>query len=211
MFVTHIDVFSAHTDHSDPAGEEVAHYRQMLGHLNDLGAALAETLQRQALAVAADAAPGDPEALAAVQDAAVVFERVFRGVRRGIALAQRLAEPVAPGRAVGVRNELERVRDEINRYDGLGQVPDTLLNRSLELEREAADGPDDPWQRPVRTIVAEICRDLGLAAPLADGTDAAAADGSAAMAAAPDGADLAVVVRGIMTDLRRAGPARGGG
>ena len=119
-----------------------------------VGAALLDKIEAQASAQAA-ADPAAPLS-APVRD----FERVARTIRRTILLQQKLDQPVRT-RTAGRRAVLRAVEDAIHRHaDGDDTLHAELLDRldRPELAEELDDG------RPVAAIIADIIRDLGLAA-----------------------------------------------
>ena len=161
------------TSLTDP-GQQAAdahHYREVLHDLIGMGTALARRLHDQAIAPAprpapAPAAPSPAPDLIAL---ATAFDRIARAVRRSIALARTLAQPIAPAqdpaahRAAARKRILREVEDAIQRRHHEG---DTAEDLNAEL-RDRLDGPDlddDLATRPTPDIIAEICRDLGLAA-----------------------------------------------
>ena len=155
---------------SDDAAAQQAgdapYYRRVLHELIDMGADMARLVHREAARLEADAAPDRPGA-ETVPGLAVAFDRITRAVRRTIGLAQRLdqrADGQAAGRRVAGRRQIIRaVEDSIQRRADAGE------QEALEAELlERLDGPDlddDIDHRPIADIIADICRDLGLAAP----------------------------------------------
>ncbi len=151
-------------DPADQQAEDAQYYRRVLHELIDMGADLARTVHRQATS---QAGAEDPDA-AAVHETAVAFDRISRAVRRTIALARKLAEPVpmradagsGQTRAAARRRILRGVEDAIQR-EAEGADVETL---EAEL-RDRLDGPeldDAIGNRPVAEVVTDICRDLGL-------------------------------------------------
>ncbi len=192
-------------------GQHVAdthYYRYALHDLIDIGTDLARLLHQQATAQAAQrtttpAVPQDPASQpvpapapdALIPDAlmsiAAAFDRIARAVRRSIALARSLADPVPPAknpaqqRAAARKSILCEVEDAIQRtapgsghaasdgasLDGSGadgtDADDANANALLAELHDRLDAPDlddDISSRPVADIITEICRDLGLAA-----------------------------------------------
>ena len=155
---------------SDDAAAQQAgdapYYRRVLHELIDMGADMARLVHREAARLEADAAADRPGA-ETVPGLAVAFDRITRAVRRTIGLAQRLdqrADAQAAGRRVAGRRQIIRaVEDSIQRWADAGE------QGALEAELlERLDGPDlddDLDHRPIADIIADICRDLGLAAP----------------------------------------------
>ena len=158
-------------------------HRQALDDLISMGTDLARALHRQALiqAEAAHAAvPPHPVSHAAHEPPATAlvtfttaFDRIARAVRRCIALARKLDEPVratpdpAHLRTAARRQVIRAVEDTIHRAANEGDRAEAL---NAEL-RDRLDDPDldrDLAHRPVADIIAEIRRDLGLAAPPGD-------------------------------------------
>ena len=141
-----------------PCEADVQFYRTMLHELIELGVGLARDVCSQAKAEPSQALP----------DAAVMFERVSRAVRRTIALAQRLGEPVAApvadaARRLARRRIVRQVEDLIQ-LKAEGPEREDCLRAELY---ERMDGPELEEEldlRPAAEIIADICRDLGLAA-----------------------------------------------
>ena len=173
---------SAHTTQPNDPGQPAAPahpHRQALDDLITMGTDLARALHRHALiqAEAAQAAlppqptphiPYEPPATALVT-LTTAFDRIARAVRRCVALAQHLARPPAPARdpaqhrAAARKQVIRAVEDTIHRAANEGDRAESL---TIEL-RERLDAPDLDWDlatRPIPDIIAELCRDLGLAA-----------------------------------------------
>ncbi len=188
----HATPASPENDPGHPAADGVAEYYSCVLHeLIDVGVELARTLPAQARAQAAaqahahthlqpgaaPTAPGrdepSPNAPPAPTDIALAYDRITRAVRRTILLARKLAEPAptpdttaaqaATHHRVAARRQIIReVEDAIGRTEK-GTRADTLHAELLDR----LDGPDldeDINHRPTADIVADICRDLGLAA-----------------------------------------------
>jgi len=143
-------------DPADLRAEDALYYRRVLHELIDMGTDLARAVHRQA--TAEDGAAG-PAA------AAVAFDRLSRAVRRTVALARKVAEPVpvrvdaGQKRALARRQVIRAVEDEIQRT---AEVDAEALCAELH---ERLDGPeldDEIEGRPTAEVIAEICRDLGL-------------------------------------------------
>jgi hypothetical protein len=139
-------------------GEDAAYYRQVLHGLIDAGADLARLVHQQVVAQV-EAAP--TEAVGA--DVGVTFERIARTVRRCILLAQRLDEPAAGSQRVAARRRIIRAVEDAIERDARGDAAESLHAEFLE-RLDAPDIEDDIVDRPVAEIIADICRDLGLAA-----------------------------------------------
>jgi hypothetical protein len=151
---------------TDPLAGDALYYRRVLHELIDTGAEFARVLRQQV-----ETRFAGPDADAAPETAiafATAFERIARAVRRTITLARKVAEPVAEmvqpaqHRAAARRRIIREVEDTIQRMNGDSEA-ETL--RAEFLDR--LDGPDlddDIQLRPVADIIADICRDLGLAA-----------------------------------------------
>ncbi len=168
-----------------------------------MGTGLARLLHQQATAQAAqrtatpatqqDPAPQPvpapaPDALIpdTLISIAAAFDCTARAVRRSIALARSLADPVPPAqdpaqhRAAIRKRILREVEDTIQRTapssdqaasgDASFEDADSedtsakALTAELHDRLDAPDLDDDISSRPVAEIITEICRDLGLAA-----------------------------------------------
>lgn len=153
--------------------DDAAFYRGVLHELIEIGADLARMVHAQAQASAqADvnvrSGTETTQPTADLVPATIAFDRIARTIRRTIALARRLDEPVPAGAEAGLRRRAARrqiiraVEDTIQR-----EAPGERGER-LEAEfRERLDGPDiddDIGHRPVAAIIADICADLGLGA-----------------------------------------------
>ena len=153
--------------------DDAAFYRGVLHELIDIGADLARMVHAQAQA-SAQAGANVRSGTETVQPAAdlvpatIAFDRIARTIRRTIALARRLDEPVPAGAEAGRRRSAARrqiiraVEDTIQR-EAHGERGERL---EAELS-ERLDGPDiddDIGHRPVADIIADICADLGLGA-----------------------------------------------
>ncbi len=145
--------------------EHTQHHRAILNELIDMGADLARLVHQQAHSQAAakpanDHAPPDPT---------IAFDRIARAIRRTITLAQNLAGPVQP-RAAGQHRLAARKRIIRDVEDAIQRTPQAARNGAESLHAElldrldAPDLDDDVAHRPIAGIIADICRDLGLAA-----------------------------------------------
>ena len=149
-------------DAADLRAEDALYYRSVLHEFIDIGTELARAVRKQA------AAETDEPASMTLGDAAVAFDRLSRAVRRTVALARKVAEPVPARadagsertRAAARRRILRDVEDVIQR-EAEGADVDVL---EAEL-RERLDGPeldDEIDGRPTAEVIADICHDLGL-------------------------------------------------
>ena len=151
---------------ADPQAEQVEHYRRVLNELVDLGAELARLVVQQAKAQA-DA----PQPSAPAPDPTIAFDRISRAIRRSIALARKLDEPVpAPEAAhpaelrTAARKRVIRLVENAIHREARGEQAEALHAEFLER----MDGPDvdgDIGHRTVSQIVDTICADLGLEGP----------------------------------------------
>jgi len=180
--------------------EDAQYYRHVLHDLIDMGAGLARLLHQQASAQAQaapqepglqPASPPAPDALTpdTLISIAAAFDRIARAVRRSIALARSLADPVPPAsdpaqrRAAARKRVLREVEDLIQRTaaasghaafngsnadaadaDGTDDASAEALTAELHDRLDAPDLDEDISHLPVADIITEICRDLGLAA-----------------------------------------------
>ncbi len=177
---------------------DAQYYRQVLHDLIDMGTGLARLLHQQASVQAAQwtptpaapQAPAPQPALPATPDAlisdtlisiAAAFDRIARAVRRSIALARSLADPVPPTRnpaqhrAAARKRILREVEDTIQRTSpgpdnaapvdaDANKASTQALTAELHDRLDTSDLDDDISHRSVADIITEICRDLGLAA-----------------------------------------------
>jgi hypothetical protein len=132
--------------------EALSHNQDVLNDLVDLGHELARAIVEQTKTRVMPAAT-----------AALAFERVTRCVRRCAWLVRELAKPLNTTDRVAARKQIIRtVEDTIQRT---AEHPDDAEALHGEL-RERLDSPDledDIHSRPIIEIIADICRDLGLA------------------------------------------------
>ncbi len=158
-------------DHGEGDG---AYYRRILHELIAYGADVAKALHGEVLAkaqardAAVPPAGGAPDEAApraeTVAEVAEAFERVSRGVRRAVALARRLDEPVAarPDRAVARQAVIRGVEDRIRWAASLKPVDTEGVEAEFAERMDLPDMEDQIGTRPVAEIVDEICHDLGL-------------------------------------------------
>ena len=153
----------------EDAVDDAAFYRRVLHELIVHGSDVARVLRGAVVGELAPADAGEPVAEALAGEALVrtadAFERVSRGVRRAVALARRLDEPVAGGRSqrVAARREIIRaVEDRIKWAASFGPLDTEGLEAEFAERMDMADLEDDIRDRPVADIVADICNDLGL-------------------------------------------------
>jgi len=148
-----------------------AYYRRVLHDLIDMGSDLARQVHQQATraAEARTAALPPNTTPDPASDHTLAFDRMARAIRRTIALARHIAEPPATRTAIPVlhqaiarRRILREVEDVIQRT-ATGAQAESLHAEALDR----LDGPDlvdEIAHLPIATIVADICRDLGIAA-----------------------------------------------
>ena len=148
------------------ATADAAFYRAVLHEVIEIGVDVSRMLRGQALALAeaadqsgVDAAEAGVQAREAARIAGA-YDRVARAIRRSIAQARRLDEPVAVrGAGGGVRAPVARPLSELS-----DEELDALLEATEAAEAaEAAERDDTLLDRPIEQVVAAICRDLGLA------------------------------------------------
>jgi hypothetical protein len=147
---------------SDPANqaEHTQYYRRVLHELIDMGMDLARQIRAQA------ATPS----VAPAADATIAFDRIARAIRRSVNLARHLDEPVparaetrtARHRALARRCIIRDVEDAIQRQ--ASEQEGETLRAELRERLDGADLDDDIDLRPVADIIADICRDFGIAA-----------------------------------------------
>jgi hypothetical protein len=144
---------------SDDATDDAQFHRSLVRRLLVLGADMAEQIHQHATTQ-----------MAASPDAATVtafgnaFAQASLCVRKGVLLARHVAEPARPAidRVAARQRIIRTVEDTIQRTDTT-EHPDTL-HAELRERLDSPDLDDDLAGRPVDEIIAEIVRDLGLAA-----------------------------------------------
>ena len=135
--------------------EDAAFYRGVLHELIEIGVDLARQVRAEA------------QAETGVVEAVQAFDRLTRAIRRTIGLARRLGDPVrddASRRVAARRRIIRDVEDAIQRKPSGESDRENLRDELLE-RLDGPDVEDDIDHRPVAEIIADICRDLGLAAP----------------------------------------------
>ncbi len=173
---------------------DARHHREVLNELIDMGADLARLLHKQATTVGwvSEAQPtitpppdaslsnspqnpqSTPTLAATTPDLTLAFDRIARCVRRTVLLARRIAEPMPAGPAEAAAGHRVAARRKIIRdvEDAIGRAAQAApksadagaLNAELHDRLDAPELDDDIRRRPVADIVADICRDLGIAA-----------------------------------------------
>ena len=145
-----------------------AHSLTLLSELMDKAADVARVVHRQAMESTCRSPLGSADGIKAAADSASAFDCIARAVRRTIAMARVVAEPLkvrAPGLAteqrVAARKRIIRaVDDSIDDVEG----PEQEVLRSEFRERlDAPELDEEIGNRPVGEIIADILRDLGRA------------------------------------------------
>ena len=167
----------------DPADLDADYYRLVLRQLTDIGMTFAHALGYEASAQAVATACGETDSRdRTLAELAVAYDRVARAVRRTVALAHRInaqAPAARTARTTARKRIIRAVEDAIDRQreatppgaDDPCDDPGYDDTRHEDLHAEFAERLDDPaldddiLTRPVPEIIADICRDLGLAAP----------------------------------------------
>jgi hypothetical protein len=171
------------TDPNQPdrqQAESTGFYLQVLHELINMGTDLARAVHQQATAEpAADAAPTS----AAAPDPTIAFDRIARTIRRTITLARHVAEPL-PERAAShdaarahkrtaARKQIIRAVEDAIESKVHGTAPGMAYMDDEEADglraelMDRMDGPDLDYfdlNRPLADHIADIRRDLGLAA-----------------------------------------------
>ena len=144
----------SHIPAAAPANETEIACRRVLTELLEIGMVLARRVRDE---------------VAPAGEAAAVFERVSRAVRRTVRMLRWLDEPVAVRRAgmdpgldrVGARKRVLRAVED--RIDEAADPDDAEALHAELLERlDTAELDTDLAGRPVGEVIGEICRDLGL-------------------------------------------------
>ena len=144
---------------ADQAAEDAQYYRRVLHGLIDIGADLARMVHEQAKAQAEATQAGE-----AAPDPTVAFDRISRAVRRTIALARTLDDPVpapAAGQRVAVRKRVIRMVEDAIHREARGEAAEALHAELLE-RLDGPDVDDDIGHRTVEQIIDDIRSDLGL-------------------------------------------------
>ena len=146
--------------------DDAQYYRRILHRFIDMATDLAEDIHDEALAP-----PAEPTAKPTRKPTKInyitAFDALGRAVRRFILLAREVAKPLpatpdpARHRTAARQTIIRTVEDTIQRHaededadDLQGELLDRLDSQDLDA---------DIFNRPVADIIAEICRDLGLA------------------------------------------------
>jgi hypothetical protein len=137
-----------------PAESHADFYRGILHGMIAGGADFANMLHLQAKA-RFEAAPETAE----ITKPALAHDRLTRGVRRGILMAQHLDNPVQR-RQSARRQIIRQVEDAIQRH-AIGEEADALQAELCD-RLDSPDVEEDIGDRPVADIIKDICRDLGL-------------------------------------------------
>ncbi len=166
-------------DRASQRDEDAQYYRQVLHELVEIGSRLARAIDRQATPET-NAAPAAPEqaaqpapAAAAAPQLAIAFDRIARTIRRTIALARTLTDPVPPSpteRATAqaaarrrlARKQIIRTVEDCIQRETSGREAEAL-HAELYERLETIDADDDIDTLPVAEIIALIRRDLGIA------------------------------------------------
>ena len=149
--------------------EDTQYYRTILHELIDMGTDLARRVHQQASQPAPT--PGTEPTPNPAPDPTQAFDRIARVIRRTIVLARSLAEPAPPraaanpGHRTAARKRIIReVEDAIQRRPPGTATDADPLHAELRDRLDAPDLDDDISHRPIADIIADICRDLGIAA-----------------------------------------------
>ncbi len=148
-----------------PSAEDTAYYRRVLHELIDMGLDMARLVHGRAKAQAEVAEVTVEQPGVEVADGSVAFDRLARAVRRTVALARRLEEPVRDGvkRRLTARRQVLRAVEDVIQREAVDQDEEDGLNGELYERLDAPELDDELDCRPVAEIVADICRDLGIA------------------------------------------------
>jgi hypothetical protein len=161
------------TNLADQQAQDAQYLRRVLLELIDMGTDIARRVHRQSQSQApqpaGDNCPEQNLSPSHAEATTIAFDRITRTIRRTVALFRKLSEPVkAPTfgathhQMAPRRRNIRVVNDSFQRdqaEDDLAKCSDAELQDRLD----ALDLEDDPADRPVADIVADICCDLGIA------------------------------------------------
>jgi hypothetical protein len=135
-----------------PIAEATSHQQDVMNDLVDLGHRLVKLAVVQAEANTIT-----------IAEASKAYDRTTRNIRRCVLLFHKLAEPIPATNRVAARKRIIRaVEDAIQRET---DTPDSESLHGELLDRlDTLDLEDEIGDRPVEDIIADIIRDLGLAA-----------------------------------------------
>ena len=160
-------------DLPDPADLDHDYFRLVLRQLIDAGVAVVQAISYDATAHTAATVNGDADPRdATVTDLAIAYERTARAVRRTVALARRLNADAkdrtarSATRAAARKRIARAVEDTAEDVIKRRPLPDHLrAELHADLHERLADPAldHDILTRPISEIIADICRDLGLA------------------------------------------------
>ena len=151
---------------TDTPAEDAQFYRRALHRMIDITLDLADMIHAEAKAQSQSPEPNS-DLLPALTSAAAAIDDLSRTVRRTVMLAQRVADPAptaAQRRAADRRRILRDVEDAIHRSERKGADKE-FLTAELHERLDAPDLLEDVGNRPMGEIIADICRDLGVAGP----------------------------------------------
>ena len=150
------------------AAEDAQYYRRILHRFIDMATNLAEDIHDEALMPVPAAEPGvKPARRPSKPDYARAFDALGRAVRRFILLALEVVKPPKPApdparQRIAARQAIIRTVEDTIQRDTEDEEAEALHGEFLDrLDRLDLD--EDISNRPVADIIAEICRDLGLA------------------------------------------------
>jgi hypothetical protein len=156
-----LDAETPHSPATNPVADHTPYYMDVLNDFVAMGSELAQDTIRQsrlrteALAAGTGRVPPDPS---------ISFERIGRTVRRSIMLADQLAKPAPSAQQrIAARKRIIRQVEDAIQCTADGADADNLEAEFLE-RLDSPEFADDIDSRPIPEIIAEICRDLGLAA-----------------------------------------------
>jgi hypothetical protein len=135
-----------------PPTDAQSHREAVLDALMDLGHELAQLVVDQAKAGVMPAAA-----------AAIAYDRITRSIRRGVLVIHEVARPAKAVDRVAARRQIIRTVEDTIERESEGPAAKALHREFLD-RLDTLDMDADLSTRPVEDIIAEICRDLGIAA-----------------------------------------------
>ena len=159
---------SAPIDTPNTPDQDAPYFRDFLHGMLEVGADLLRMIHKQAKAQS-EATPTPQNPTPGPSHKIIIgYDRITRGMRRAILIARHLDAPrpqrqptAAEHRKAARQRIIRTVEDAIQR--DADEYEAAALNAELDERLDSPDLEDDIAGRPIADIIAEICRDFGLA------------------------------------------------